>query len=100
MGSYNEEKPINLVENSFETQEDKKPPEGKERKDPQLEVVESQKLSPMLAPKKRWQSKALGEDVEEKRKGEGGKAEESSEAVKKGWKEKAKDGECYVPPSA
>ena len=100
VGSYNEENPINLVENSFETQEDKKPPEGKERKDPQLEVVESQKLSPMMAPKKRWQSKALGEDVEEKRKGEGGKAEESSEAVKKGWKEKAKDGECYVPPSA
>ena len=62
--------------------------------------VESQKRAPtMMAPKKRWQSKALGEDFEEKKKREGEK-EESSEALKKGWKEKAKDGECYVPPSA
>ena len=86
-------------------------------------MVPKKREERMMAPKKRWQNKALGEDIEEKKKTEGGgekkrwqkkavgeekkkregggEKEESSEAaMKKGWKEKAKDGECYVPPSA
>ena len=70
----------------------------------------------IMAPKKRWEKKALGEDIEEKRKREGGgekvmkrdcekeeslkRDSEKEKSLKGGWKEKAKDGECYVPPSA
>ena len=64
----------------------------------------------IMAPQKRWEKKALGEDIEENKKKDGVEKEESSEtmkrgsekeeSLKRGWKEKAKDGECYVPPSA